>query len=63
MPSLIFCALVQHDRGWENETSLGRIGRNIFCQCGVKGHRIKKIYKKKLITRNSLIVDLMDSVL
>ena len=36
---------------------------NIFCQCGVKGHRIKKIYLKKLITCNSLIVGLMDSVL
>ena len=63
MPTLIFCALFHHDRGWENGTSLGRIGRYIFCQGGVKGHRNKKTYIKKLITCNSLIVGLMDSVL
>ena len=31
MPTLIFCALFHHDRGWENESILGRIGGYIFC--------------------------------
>ena len=26
MPTLIFCALFYHDRGWENESILDRIG-------------------------------------
>ena len=31
MPTLILCALFHHDRGWENESILGRIGGYIFC--------------------------------
>ena len=46
MPTLILCGLFHHDRGWENESSLGRIGEQIFCQCWVKGRHIKKIYIK-----------------
>ena len=46
MPILILCALFHHDRGWKNESSFGRIGQYIFCQCEVKGHHIKKIPKK-----------------
>ena len=46
MPTLILCALFHHDRDWENESSWGQIGRYIFCQSAVKGHHIKKIYKK-----------------
>ena len=52
MPTLIFCALFHHDRGWENESILGRIGGYIFCSFGVKGHHIKKIYIKKLFSCN-----------
>ena len=49
---LILCALFHHDRGWENESILDRIGGYIFCKCGVKGHHIKKIYIKKLFSCN-----------
>ena len=38
------CALFKHDSGWKNESSCGRIGRYIFCQCGFKSHHIKKIH-------------------
>ena len=31
MPTLFFVDLFHHDRGWENESSLGRIGGYIFC--------------------------------
>ena len=52
MPTLILCALFHHDRGWGNESILDRIGGYIFCKCGVKGHHIKKIIKKKLFSCN-----------
>ena len=52
MPTLICCALFHHDRGWENESILDRIGGYIFCKCGVKGHHIKKIYIKKFVSCN-----------
>ena len=38
------CALFKHGSGWKNESSCGRIGRYIFCQCGFKSHHIKKIH-------------------
>ena len=50
MPTLIFFALFHHDRGWENESSWGQIGRYIFFQSAVKGHHIKKIYITILFT-------------
>ena len=31
MPTQICCALFHHDRDWENESILGRIGGYIFC--------------------------------
>ena len=52
MPTLIFCALFPHDRGWENESGWGQIVRYIFCQSAVKGHHIKKIYIKQLFICN-----------
>ena len=45
MPTLILYALFHHDRGWQNESSFGRIGQYIFSQYGVKSHHIKKIHK------------------
>ena len=50
MPTLILCVLFHHDRGWKNESSLGRIGEYIFCQYWVKGHHTKKIYNFLLFT-------------
>ena len=52
MPTLIFCALFHQDRGWENESILGRIGGYIFFLFMVKGHHIKKIYIKNVFTCN-----------
>ena len=61
MPTLISCALFQHDRGWENESSLGRIGRyNIYINVGSKViTSTKYIYKTYLLVSIKLVAQLL----
>ena len=55
MPTLMLCGLFHHDRGWENESSFGRIGEYIFCQCWVKGHHTNFFFFLKFGTVASLM--------